>query len=181
MTVHTSFPFNGFFFQGSRMTDAGALKEALMADLATLSGFEGSQPLGLEGRNAAANCLLSFYRLGRQGHRLSEGEVKELADVFRRVEKPLVSYLDSFLGMFYVPWEGCSNTVCQIRSGLQFLLDDYSAVIFGEKPGGDDRLAAFKEKIDLKELNSCLKQWKDHAFEIPKRPIDVPKSHFWWL
>ena len=130
-------------------------------------------------RYFGGKVLISFYHVGLAGYRFSNDE--------RRIVGPLLQTALPRLNVklyhekFSSAWS--YKFACAIRSGLQYLLDDYASF---PTPDGilQEALTPWVQEFNLKEYDDCFRHHQPNGFSrIPDLSSDikrVPHSHWWW-
>ena len=89
----------------------------------------------------------------------------------------------SIYGTSEIDLEGAVPTasICKVRSGVQFLLDNFSGV----SSDFDAVLKSLRENGEVNQFDSNLKVWIDggfrHNLQSQSIPVNVPKEHWWWF
>ena len=127
------------------------------------------------------SCLVfqELFYLGKSRIPKSKEDIEVVLALIADTSDKLSVYLDSFKTKFCLPWDDDEFVACVVRSGLQFLRDDFCN---DENMNltSDVKLREFLDHINFEELDSYMKQWKHVVTHLPERPIDIPETHFWW-
>jgi len=131
-------------------------------------------------RYFGGKVLISFYHVGLAGYRFSNDERRIVGPLLQtalpRLNVKLYHEIDEFPTSSY-------RNVCIIRSGLQYLLDNYSSF---PTPNGvlQEALTSWVKELDLQRYDDCLASYE----EDPHQPVGnlsyyvyrTPNHHWWW-
>jgi len=162
------------------MEDMGLINgDSLMLLLTQLNNCPTSiEDIGLINRYTE-KIFVTLYCLRQELHQFSDDE--------RRIVGPLLQTALPRLNVklyhekFSSAWS--YKFACAIRSGLQYLLDDYASF---PTPDGilQEALTPWVQEFNLKEYDDCFRHHQPNGFShIPDLYSDikrVPHSHWWW-
>ena len=131
-------------------------------------------------RYFGGKVLISLFHAGQAGYRFSDDERRIVGPLLEmallNLEEKLYHEIDEFPTSSY-------HNVCSIRSGLQYLLDDY---LLFPTPDGDlqHTLTLWVPQLDLKRYDNYLWNYKPY----PHQSVDdssyhihqTPNHHWWW-
>lgn len=123
----------------------------------------------------ATKIFVELYELGKKqssNNSIKDEDRKIISLLINENINKLVEFIYFYRGKFSVFCVTDEISPCVIRSGLQFLLDEFLIA-----PNIEQELV---KKIDLEDLDKNVLIWKEHCGPIPDRPPNVPVNHFWW-
>ena len=137
----------------------------------------------------AQTALLRLYNVALTGS-LTQEEKRDVAHWIGKGLMQLEYYLNSYRFSVYNLYEARA-----IRSGVQYILDDYSTMLKEEddcveKEEGESEWEYFAYQIDLETLDRHLRDYWLYEYypifdksesELPERLAKIPKSHWWWF
>lgn len=131
--------------------------------------------------------LETIFNIGKSGVVVTEEDRVVIGPLI----KDIIPYLDNCLfelGLKFDPDRGQYNLV--LRSGVQFLLDDFKEFPVDEKQVLDEYLKTIQDSESLETFDEELFNWRDnpttslesisHSVSDLSRPVGVPESHNWW-
>lgn len=162
----------------------------LVGDLIRALELLQSKSVGLP-HHQQEQVLQAFYRVGVHRVPLSPND----RSVIAQLVKPLVEdLLDCVINMNvnFDRNRGLENFI--LRSGLQFLLDDYRSIPVSDSSSEllASSLKLIEESTSLKELDQEFLDWMEDPSAPGEcdltydpadyaRPSDVPGTHTWWF
>jgi hypothetical protein len=127
------------------------------------------------------NLFLNFYEILRCSDSDSERQIEEVSDTIKQLLCNTFDWLENFLVRFpyiFFTETYSPKTVCELRSGIQFIFDRWGKSISNDK---------FSEVCNcrLPFIDIILKKWLENSGSWnsdnrkPKIPSDIP-AHAWW-
>jgi hypothetical protein len=147
-----------------------------------------SENISAAGRNYFSEQIFeAVYRIGASGVQLSGEERTLIGPLIKQVVKHLDLCVFELVVKFD-PDRGNYNHI--LRSGIQFLLDNFKELPVNESEVLGESLKRIEESGNIESLDEELISFKDNPpvnYEtVPHpatdflRPTGIPESHFWW-
>ena len=137
--------------------------------------------------NLADKVFFAIVELEMEQIMLGEEEKAELGPLIHQSLSHLENDIENKTDMFpSINFE----SACRIRSGLQFLLDNYSNYFPKEElERAGERISIFRENLDLDDLDGSLRKYTlpeyDSMSKVSKtlaklEDMGLKDKHFWW-
>jgi hypothetical protein len=121
-----------------------------------------------------------FYEIGSLRIQLNDVDIQNILMNISKCSNHLLSFIQIYKARFFVDsWDEDERLTCVIRSGLQFLNDNFIDTQIGVSML-DDQIRKFIHEANFNELNECFEKWKKLNVHFPKRPETIPPTHTWW-
>ena len=132
--------------------------------------------------HVVVQVFFTLYHMCREGYRFSDADRRMVGPLLQttlpRLRFQLFSEIANFPKSFY-------HKACAIRSGLQYLLDQYP--IFPQSGGVfKEALEQLVEHLDLEDYDACFKGYRPDLYNhhidhlLATDILQMPKSHWWW-
>lgn len=145
------------------------------------SGSDYKEQLGL-GQNLFQNFCSLGFQLRASNQRVSSSLASDTLKTVTTHQYWLQSFI-SIYGSTRIDLEGAVPTldICQIRSGVQFLLEDFK----GLTKDFDSVLDNLKVYGEVDDFDNNLRLWMEGGFRDNLRPEQIhpntPRHHWWWF
>ena len=130
----------------------------------------------------AEKVFRTLFKIGQSHYRFTDDDQKTLGPLMETALPQLIHKIHSEIIGFLTP---SFVTICTIRSGLQYLLDDYTQ--FPTSTGNlEASLKRMMSGVDMLEYDYNLKHYELEPYdfyddkEISHEIQLAPRSHWWW-
>lgn len=124
--------------------------------------------------------IQKFYEIGSLKIHLNDVDIQNILMNISKCTNHLLNFIKIYKSRFCLySWDEDEKLTCVIRSGLQFLKDNFINTQKGSTMI-DDQIKKFLNESNFNELDEYFEKWKKLNVHFPSRPESIPSSHTWW-